>query len=169
MAYIDVKNLRKDQLIKGIDGEKWLTIQRQKTGTPTRLPLLPQAQAIINKYRSHPVVESSDKVLPAPSNQKLNAYLKEIADLCGINKTLTFHIARHTFATTVTLANGVPLETVSKMLGHKSLAQTQHYAKILDTKISQEMKLLKEKLKSSNSKSENQRTSNSKQKRKPRF
>lgn len=169
LAYIDVKNLRKDQLIKGIDGEKWLTIQRQKTGTPTRLPLLPQAQAIINKYRSHPAVESSDKVLPAPSNQKLNAYLKEIADLCGINKTLTFHIARHTFATTVTLANGVPLETVSKMLGHKSLAQTQHYAKILDTKISQEMKLLKEKLKSSNSKSENQRTSNSRQKRKPRF
>jgi len=85
-------------------------------------------------------------VLPVFSNQKMNAYLKEIADVCGINKQLTFHIARHTFATTITLNNGVPIETVSKMLGHKNLRTTQHYAKILDLKVSQDMKLLKEKL-----------------------
>ncbi|MBC6368686.1 recombinase [Algoriphagus sp. AK58] len=144
LAYIDVKNLGKQQLITGFDGERWLVTHRQKTNTPTRLPLLPQALRIIEKYENHPVTEVTGKVLPTPSNQKTNAYLKEIADLCGINKELTFHIARHTFATTVTLANGVPLETVSKMLGHKSLTQTQHYAKILDNKVSEEMKALKE-------------------------
>ena len=86
-----------------------------------------------------------DYVLPVLSNQKMNAYLKEIADICGINKTLTYHIARHTFAATVTLSNGVPIETVSKMHGHRNLKTTQHYARILDTKISQDMKELKKK------------------------
>ncbi len=76
----------------------------------------------------------------------MNAYLKEVADLSGLSKTLTFHIARHTFATTVTLSNGVPIETVSKMLGHKSIRITQHYAKIIDKKVSEDMLLLKEKL-----------------------
>jgi len=80
------------------------------------------------------------------TNQKMNSYLKEIADTCGIKKNLTFHTARHTFATTVTLTNGVPIETVSKMLGHKSLKQTQHYAKIVDVKISEDMKQLKKRL-----------------------
>ena len=80
------------------------------------------------------------------SNQKMNAYLKEIADCCGITQNLTFHIARHTFATTITLSNGVPIETVSKMLGHRNLKTTQHYAKILDKKVSRDMQLLKEKL-----------------------
>ena len=84
--------------------------------------------------------------MPVPSNQKMNGYLKEIAAVCGINKTLTSHIARHTFATTVTLSNGVPIETVSKMLGHSSIKQTQHYAKILDLKVSEDMLLLKQKL-----------------------
>ncbi|HSF54456.1 MAG TPA: site-specific integrase [Algoriphagus sp.] len=146
LAYIDVKNLDKNQIINGMDGEKWVITHRQKTNAPTRLPLLPQAMKILVKYQDHPKVEITGKVLPTLSNQKLNAYLKEIADLCGINKELTFHIARHTFATTITLANGVPIETVSKMLGHKSLTQTQHYAKILDTTVSQEMKALREKL-----------------------
>ena len=86
-------------------------------------------------------------MLPVLTNQKMNSYLKEIADLCGIRKKLTFHIARHTFATTVTLTNGVPIETVSKMLGHKSLKQTQHYAKIVDLKISEDMNTLRKKLK----------------------
>jgi site-specific recombinase XerD len=76
----------------------------------------------------------------------MNSYLKEIADLSGVKKDLTFHIARHTFATTITLANGVPIETVSKLLGHKSLKQTQHYAKILDNKISEDMKKLRDKM-----------------------
>ena len=84
--------------------------------------------------------------LPVLSNQKMNAYLKEIADLCGIHKRLTFHIARHTFATTITLSNGVPIETVSNMLGHKNIRTTQHYAKIVDNKISTDMKRLMEKL-----------------------
>jgi site-specific recombinase XerD len=84
--------------------------------------------------------------LPVLSNQKMNAYLKEIADLCGISKNLTFHIARHTFATTITLSNGVQMESVSKMLGHKDLKTTQHYAKVLDRKVSDDMSILKEKL-----------------------
>jgi site-specific recombinase XerD len=144
LAYIDVKNLRRDQIKVGIDGEKWIFTQRQKTETPTRLPLLPQALEIIDAYNNHPQCCNKGLVLPVMSNQKMNAYLKEIADVCGIQKTLTFHIARHTFATTITLGNGVHIETVSKMLGHKSLKQTQHYAKILDLKVSQDMARLRE-------------------------
>jgi integrase/recombinase XerD len=80
------------------------------------------------------------------SNQKVNSYLKEIGDLCGINKEITFHVARHTFATTITLSNGVPIDTVSKMLGHKKLQTTQIYAKVLDTKVSEDMEKLRSKL-----------------------
>ena len=105
-----------------------------------------QAQEILNKYKDHPRCINEDKVLPILSNQKMNAYLKEIADVCGITKTLTFHIARHTFATTVTLNNNVPIESVSKMLGHKSIKITQHYAKIMDKKVAEDMKLLSERL-----------------------
>ncbi len=104
---------------------------------------MPTALTILEKYADN---NSSDKLLPVLSNQKMNAYLKEIADLCGIDKNLTFHLARHTFATTVTLTNGVPIESVSKMLGHKSLRTTQHYAKILDSKVSDDMAILKAKL-----------------------
>jgi site-specific recombinase XerD len=89
---------------------------------------------------------NEDRLLPVLSNQKMNAYLKEIADVCCISKRFTFHIARHTFATTVTLSNGVPIETVSKLLGHKNLKTTQHYAKILDRKVSEDMQHLKKKL-----------------------
>jgi site-specific recombinase XerD len=107
------------------------------------------AQEIIDKYTEHPVCKNEKRLLPILTNQKMNAYLKEIADVCGIKKDLTFHIARHTFATTITLSNGVPLETVSKMLGHTSLKTTQHYAKILDKKISEDMMILKSKFKKS--------------------
>jgi site-specific recombinase XerD len=100
---------------------------------------------IIDKYENHPQSTNDDKLLPILSNQKMNAYLKEIAAICNINKELTFHIARHTFATTVTLTNGVPIESVSKMLGHKNLRTTQHYAKVLDRKVSEDMKILKDK------------------------
>lgn len=100
----------------------------------------------MNKYKDHPKCSDEGYVLPVLTNQKMNAYLKEIADICGITTNLTFHIARHTFATTITLNNGVPIETVSKMLGHKSLQQTQHYAKILDGKVSDDMAVLKLKL-----------------------
>ena len=108
--------------------------------------ILEAIEVILEKYKGHPNIIDSDKVLPVLSNQKMNAYLKEIADLCGINKNLTFHLARHTFATTVTLTNGVPIESVSKMLGHKSLKTTQHYAKILDRKVSDDMRLLRQKI-----------------------
>ena len=103
--------------------------------------------AIIEKYKDNPRTLAMGKLLPVYSNQKLNAYLKEIADLCGIEKPLTFHIARHTFATTVTLTNGVPIETVSKLLGHTSIKTTQIYAKVIEQKVSDDMYSLREKLK----------------------
>lgn len=145
LAYIDVKQLTLDNISLGIDGDKWIFKNRQKTETASKIPLLPVAQEIINKYTEHPVCKNENRLLPILSNQKMNAYLKEIVDVCEINKDLTFHIARHTFATTVTLSNGVPLETVSKMLGHTNLKTTQHYAKILDKKISEDMMILKSK------------------------
>ncbi|EIA08718.1 site-specific integrase [Flavobacterium frigoris] len=145
LAYIDVKQLTLDNIALGIDGDKWIFKNRQKTDTASKIPLLPMAQEIIDKYAEHPVCQNENRLLPILTNQKMNAYLKEIADVCEIKKELTFHIARHTFATTVTLSNGVPLETVSKMLGHTSLKTTQHYAKILDKKISEDMMILKTK------------------------
>ncbi len=145
LAYADVQKLKRSEIVIGIDGEKWIFTRRQKTDSSSRIPLLPAALQILNRYADHPQCKFGDKVLPVLSNQKMNAYLKEIADVCGITKNLTYHIARHTFATTVTLSNGVPIETVSKMLGHRNLKTTQHYAKILDKKISEDMKGLRDK------------------------
>jgi site-specific recombinase XerD len=145
LAYIDVKNLTKSHISIGIDGEKWIFTHRQKTESASKIPILPVTQMIIDKYANHPQAGNQDKLLPILSNQKMNAYLKEIAGVCNINKELTFHIARHTFATTVTLTNGVPIESVSKMLGHKNLRTTQHYAKVLDKKVSDDMQILKSK------------------------
>jgi site-specific recombinase XerD len=145
LAYIDVKNLTKSHISYGIDGEKWIFTHRQKTESASKIPILPVTQMIIDKYENHPQCHNESKLLPILSNQKMNAYLKEIAAICEIEKELTFHIARHTFATTVTLTNGVPIESVSKMLGHKNLRTTQHYAKVLDRKVSEDMKLLKDK------------------------
>ena len=145
LAYIDVKNLTKSHISYGIDGEKWIFTHRQKTESASKIPILPVTQMIINKYENHPQCNNEDKLLPILSNQKMNAYLKEISSICEIEKELTFHIARHTFATTVTLTNGVPIESVSKMLGHKNLRTTQHYAKVLDRKVSEDMKILKDK------------------------
>lgn len=149
LAYIDVKNLTKSHISYGIDGEQWIFTHRQKTESASKIPILPVTQIIIDKYENHPQCLNEDKLLPILSNQKMNAYLKEIAGVCEIEKELTFHIARHTFATTVTLTNGVPIESVSKMLGHKNLRTTQHYAKVLDRKVSEDMKILKDKFSSS--------------------
>jgi len=146
LAYADVKKLKRTEIAPGIDGSFWIFTNRQKTETSSRIPLLPPAQAIIEKYKDFPGCCDSGNVLPVLSNQKMNAYLKEIGDCCGISKNLTFHIARHTFATTVTLSNGVPIESVSKMLGHRNLKTTQQYAKVLDRKISDDMSQLKLKL-----------------------
>ncbi|WP_300440414.1 site-specific integrase [Christiangramia sp.] len=141
LAYVDVFNLTADDIVKGIDGNQWIKVKRAKTKTLSSIPILPVAEKIIEKYKNRD--NPTGKLLPVYTNQRMNSYLKEIADRCGIKKNLTFHMARHTFATTVTLTNGVPIESVSKMLGHRSLKTTQHYAKILDEKLSEDMNLLK--------------------------
>ena len=146
LAYIDVQQLRKDHLGIGIDGNKWIFKNRQKTDTRSKIPLLPIAEELIEKYSDHPKCMNEDRILPVLSNQKMNSYLKEIGDVCGIQKEITFHMARHSFATSITLTNGVPIESVSKMLGHKSLRTTQHYAKIVDKRVSDDMATLKQKL-----------------------
>ncbi len=145
LAYADVKKLSENDVVIGLDGNRWIKTNRTKTKVRSSIPILPTAEAILEKYVEHPDV-NINRLLPVLSNQKMNAYLKEIADVCGIHKNLTFHLARHTFATTVTLSNGVPIESVSKMLGHKNLHTTQHYAKILDRKVSDDMAVLREKM-----------------------
>lgn len=142
LAYSDVSALTPDDITIGIDGEKWIVIYRKKTGTRSPIPLLPQALNIIDRYKEE--AEITGKLLPFKSNQKMNGYLKEIADICGITQVLSTHVARHTFATTITLANGVPIETVSKMLGHTDIRTTQIYSKVVDSKISSDMLKLKE-------------------------
>jgi site-specific recombinase XerD len=149
LAYSDVKKMSPENVATGIDGEKWLFINRTKTDTASRVPLLPTALAVLDKYKEHPLCRNQKKLLPVLSNQKMNSYLKEIADVCKIHKELTFHIPRHTFATTVTLNNDVPIESVSKMLGHKNIRTTQHYAKLLDKKVSNDMHALRNKFRSS--------------------
>ena len=145
LAYVDVLNLTPHDIAIGIDGEKWIFTNRQKSDVASNIPLLPQAISIIEKYKAHPKVIQSGKVLPMSSNQKMNSYLKEIADLCRIDKNLTWHVSRHTFATTVLLSNDVPIESASKMLGHTKLKSTQHYAKVLNQKVSRDMAVLKNK------------------------
>lgn len=146
LSYIDVINLTPNNIRKGINGMSWIITQREKTSTPVRIPILPMAQCLIDKYKNHPRSQNKGTIFPNISNQKLNTYLKEIADLCEINKNLTFHIARHTFATTITLTNGVPIESISKMLGHNSLRTTQVYAKVIGKKLANDMIILQKRL-----------------------
>ena len=134
-AYIDMASLTKTHLRIGFDGKKWLMKNRSKTDIPERVPILPPAERILAKY-VRPETPRDAKLLPIPSNQKVNAYLKELAEICGIKTVLKFHVARHTFATTVALENGVPIDSVSKMLGHRSIKTTQIYARVTDRKIS---------------------------------
>jgi len=142
LAYIDVKNLTKENIRTSFDGNLWIMTKRQKTDTTVNVPVLQIPKMILDKYDGK---LPGGKLLPVISNQKLNSYLKEIADVCGIQKNLTFHLARHTFATTTTLAKGVPIETVSKMLGHTNIETTQIYARITNSKISNDMKGLSDK------------------------
>ncbi len=158
LAFIDVYQLTVNDITLGIDGKKWIYTNRQKTGNQSNVPLLPQALRILEKYNDHPVREITDRLFPVKSNQKMNAYLKEIGAICNLQKKLTMHLARHTFATTVTLSNGVPIETVSKMLGHNKLATTQIYAKVLEHKVSQDMNVLFEKMKSQEEQNHNKST-----------
>lgn len=138
LSYIDVKELQKADIIEH-DGKLWIDRNRIKTGNVFNVPLLDIPLAILEKYAD---MSSKGRLLTIPANQKVNDYLKEIAAMCGIEKPLTFHIARHTFATTVTLENGVPLETVQKMLGHKTIRTTQIYAKMTKRRIGNDMSLL---------------------------
>ena len=146
LPYADVKALKKDNLQVGVDGKKWIYTRRSKTNTAVRIPLLEEAEKILERYKDHPKVERNEILLPVYSNQKTNQYLKEITKKAKVTKKLSFHTARHTFATTVTLANGVPIETVSKLLGHTKLSTTQIYARVIDTKISSDIDNLRVKL-----------------------
>lgn len=146
ICYGDIMDLTEKNIVTGIDKNLWLVANRNKTGTTFKVPILPKAQELIQKYKEHPRTRFNGKLLPTISNQKLNSYLKEIADFCDIKKNLTFHMARHTFATTITLTNGVPIETISKLLGHTKLATTQIYARVVERKVSEDMAALKEKL-----------------------
>lgn len=141
LAYIDVANLTQDNIVT-LDGKKWIMTRRQKTHVESNILLLDIPLMIINKYKGK---TNDGKLLPILSNQKMNAYLKEIADLCGIRKRLTYHLARHTFATMM-LSKGVPVESVSKMLGHANIKTTQIYARITNKKIEHDMMNLSEKL-----------------------
>jgi len=147
LAYIDVKNLNKDKIRTTFNGETWIISKRKKTNVTANIPLLEVPRMILEKYKG---TLPDRQVLPVISNQKMNSYLKEIADMCVIGKNLTFHLARHTFATTVTLSKGVPIESVSKMLGHTNIRTTQIYARITNEKLGNDMKQLASKLESSN-------------------
>ncbi|MBS9461653.1 site-specific integrase [Flagellimonas sp. 389] len=146
IAYIDIMNLTNDNILKGIDGNDWIFMNRQKTKSPVKVPLLGKAKELLIKYESHPMTEITGTLFPVITNEKVNLYLKEIAEACGLKKNLTFHMARHTFATTVTLSNGVPIETVSKLLGHSKIASTQVYARVVERKVSQDMLALRNKI-----------------------
>jgi len=146
-AFVDIEKLTPQHIFIGKDQVAWIKTQRTKTYVTANVPLIPQAIELIEKYKDRDCRTVLNKLFPVKSNQKMNAYLKEIGDLASINKILTTHIARHTFATTVTLENDVPLETVSKMLGHTKLTTTQIYAKMKDKKVNRDMHALKKRLK----------------------
>jgi len=143
ISYTDLIKLTKDNIVLGMDGNQWIIYTRQKTNTTVKVPLLDTALQILEKYQGHPITEVTETLLPCLTNEKLNVFLKEVALVGGIKKNLTFHMARHTFATTVTLSNGVPIETVSKMLGHTKLSTTQIYARVLENKVSHDMNVLR--------------------------
>jgi integrase len=145
IAYVDLMDLKPTNFYISIDGD-WIKTSRRKTGTPVNVPVLPKAKAIIEKYRDDVRALVKNGMFPTLSNQKMNEYLKQVATACQITKPFSFHTARHTFGTTVTLANGVPIETVSKMLGHTKLSTTQIYARVLEKKIAEDMMVLRQKL-----------------------
>ena len=130
LSYIDLKELTVHQIVKGMDGNDWIYTKREKTQQSVKIPLLNSAKFILNKYLENEST-STTKVFPVISNQKINKYLKDLMKAINVRKRITFHSARHTFATTVTLSNGVPIETVSKILGHSKLSTTQIYARVL--------------------------------------
>ena len=143
LAFIDISNLRREHVVIDDDGNMWIRKPRQKTEVVQNIPLLDIPKAILKKYEGNKKAEKKGTLLPVPCNQVMNRYLKEIGNLCGIEKTLTTHVARHTYAT-VTLSQGVRIENVSKMLGHTSIKMTQHYARVLDSSILEDMQNIRE-------------------------
>jgi integrase len=146
LAFVDVMNLKPLNIVEAADGTQWVRTSREKTTIPVNVPLLLKAKALVEKYKLNIKAREKGTVFPPLSNQKMNSYLKELAERCDIFKNLTFHTARHTFATTVTLLNGVPIETVSKLLGHTSMRTTQIYAKVIEKKVNDDMADLQRKL-----------------------
>ncbi len=144
LAFSDVKGLKAEHIIADNTGALWIRKKRQKTKNMCNIPLLAIPKQIIEKYKVHPVCEKNGVLLPVLCNQKMNAYLKEIADICGINKELSTHTARHSFATSITLANNVSIENVAKMLGHSDTKMTRHYAKVLDKSIMRDMQMVED-------------------------
>lgn len=139
LAFIDVQQLAPEHIVRDNNGNLWIRKPRQKTKNMCNIPLLDIPQEILRKYADHPTCRKRGILLPVPCNQKMNSYLKEIADICMIRKNLTTHCARHSYATSVCLANGVSLENVAKMLGHSNIKMTQHYARVLDSSILRDM------------------------------
>lgn len=147
LAFMEVSNLTEDNLYIGNDGEVWLKMVRQKTKKEFKVPLLPKALKIIEKYKDHPLSIRRRRLLPIPSNQRFNGYIQEIGDICGIKKKLHHHLARKSFSVSIALANNVPIESLSRMLGHASVAVTlQAYASITDEKISEDFRDLRKRL-----------------------
>ena len=143
LAFKEMSLLKKSDIITGFDSKLWIVVKRSKTDRDYKVPLLPRAQQVLQIYN----VDTSELLFPKISNQKFNEYLKEIADIIGISKNLTHHIARKTFASTVLLYNDVPMEIVSELLGHSKLSTTQeHYAKVVQSKVSEEINKLSIKL-----------------------
>ena len=146
LAFIDVYNLHPEHISEDGNGNLWIVKPREKTNNLCNIPLLSIPKQILEKYKDNPYCMDKGTLLPVPCNQKMNSYLKEIADLCGIKKNLTTHTARHSFASVIALANNVSLPNVAKMLGHSSTRMTQHYAKVLDQTILRDMQAVEEQL-----------------------
>lgn len=145
LSYSDVKNLTKDHLKTSFDGHLWIITRRQKTNTDSSIRLLEVPKRIIEKYKGY---TRDNRIFPVPSNGSCNTILKKIGKQCGIKTRLTYHVSRHTFGTLLTISQGVPIETVSRMMGHTNIKTTQIYAKITKEKISQDMEILSHKLES---------------------
>lgn len=150
LAFSDLKGLKQEHIAIDNDGAMWIRKARQKTKNMCNIPLLDVPRRILERYEANPVCLHNGTLLPVISNVKMNAYLKELADICGIKKTITTHTARHTFASTVALANGVSMENVAKMLGHSDTKMTRHYAKVLDRSILRDMEAVQQRLKKNN-------------------
>lgn len=152
LAFADVSTLKKEDLVQDNNGDWWIRkgriklMHRHKASSICNIPLLPVPLAILKKYENNPVCIKKGCCLPVPCNQKMNSYLKEIADFCGIKKNITTHAGRHTFGTTITLANNVPLQDVSVMLGHASTRMTQHYARVMNASLKKSMLNVKKRL-----------------------